>query len=365
MTWTPSDEHWMRRALELARKGQLTTWPNPMVGCVIVEHGSILGEGWHRHFGEGHAEVNALSMISQDTDLSRATAYVTLEPCSHHGKTPPCAELLASRGVGRVVVAVKDPNPLVCGRGLSTLAEAGIEVVDGCLLAEAHEVNRRFFFAMTEARPFVTLKWAQSLDGFVDPDERAAEGRGGHPLTGAASARHTHALRAIHDGILVGMRTWLVDRPALSTRHVPGRSPRAFILTSGTSPKPHDAPMGQDTATLVVPQAQCHAPALDSWREGGYHVLGIQGLSFSETWWSDFRAQTSIHACMVEGGAQVAGGVLSSGVWDEVHVLTAPVHLNAGLKAPAWPVDDPTSTAVLGEDQLRTWQAPHSTTSPC
>ena len=260
---------------------------------------------------------------------------------------------------------VKDPNPLVCGRGLSTLAEAGIEVVDGCLLAEAHEVNRRFFFAMTEARPFVTLKWAQSLDGFVDPDERAAEGRGGHPLTGAASARHTHALRAIHDGILVGMRTWLVDRPALSTRHVPGRSPRAFILTSGTSPKPHDAPMGQDTATLVVPQAQCHAPALDSWREGGYHVLGIQGLSFSETWWSDFRAQTSIHACMVEGGAQVAGGVLSSGVWDEVHVLTAPVHLNAGLKAPAWPVDDPTSTAVLGEDQLRTWQAPHSTTSPC
>ena len=113
MTWTPSDERWMRRALELAQKGQLTTWPNPMVGCVVVEDKSDLGEGWHRRFGEGHAEVNALDKIDDNKDLSRATAYVTLEPCSHHGKTPPCADLLTSRGVGRVVVATQDPNPVV------------------------------------------------------------------------------------------------------------------------------------------------------------------------------------------------------------------------------------------------------------
>ena len=204
MTWTPSDERWMRRALELAQKGQLTTWPNPMVGCVVVENNQILGEGWHQRFGEGHAEVNALDKIEDNKDLSRATAYVTLEPCSHHGKTPPCAVLLTSRGVGRVVVATQDPNPVVAGRGLTTLTEAGIEVIAGCLEKEALELNRRFFFAMHESRPWITLKWAQSRDGFVDPDERAKDGRGGHPLTGAASARHTHTLRATHDGILVG-----------------------------------------------------------------------------------------------------------------------------------------------------------------
>ena len=364
MTWTPSDERWMRRALELAQKGQLTTWPNPMVGCVVIENNQILGEGWHRRFGEGHAEVNALDKIEENKDLSGATAYVTLEPCSHHGKTPPCAALLTSRGVGRVVVATQDPNPVVAGRGLATLTEAGIEVIDGCLEKEALELNRRFFFAMNESRPWITLKWAQSRDGFVDPDERAKDGRGGHPLTGAASARHTHALRATHDGILVGMRTWLVDRPALSTRHVPGRSPQKFVLTSGNSPKPEAAPSGKVGATLVVPLAHIQSPVLDAWREAGYEVLGIQGLTFSETWWTDFRAKTGIHACMVEGGAQVAASVLSSDVWDEVHVLTAPTELGSGLKAPIWPSGHPAETRALSTDMLHVWNAGQKS-SPC
>ena len=364
MTWTPSDERWMRRALELAQKGQLTTWPNPMVGCVVVADNLLLGEGWHRRFGGGHAEVNALSRIEHDADLSRATAYVTLEPCSHHGKTLPCVDLLTSRGVGRVVVATKDPNPVVAGRGLANLTEAGIEVIAGCLEREARELNRKFFFAMNEGRPWITLKWAQSRDGFVDPDERANDGRGGHPLTGATSARHTHALRATHDGILVGMRTWLVDRPALSTRHVPGRSPRKFILTSGTSPKHEDAPSGEVGATLVVPHAHVQAPVLDTWRKAGYEVLGIQGLTFTETWWTDFRTQTGIHACMVEGGAQVAESVLSSEIWNEVHVLTAPTELDSGLKAPVSPSGHPAATTALGADTLHVWRADQKC-SPC
>ena len=187
-------------------------------------------------------------------------------------------DLLVSRGIGRVVVATQDPNSMVAGRGLARLTEAGIEVISGCLAKKAEELNSKFFFAMTEDRPWITLKWAQSRDGFVDPDERAAEGRGGHLLTGAASARHTHALRATHDGILVGMRTWLVDRPKLSTRHVPGNSPKRFILTSGTSPKPEHAPTGQPNITLVVPNTQLREPVLDTWRNDGYAVLGIQGL---------------------------------------------------------------------------------------
>ena len=161
---------------------------------------------------------------------------------------------------------------------------------------------------MNESRPWITLKWAQSHDGFVDPDECAADGRGGHPLTGTAATRHTHKLRATHDGILVSMRTWLVDRPALNTRHVPGSSPQKFILTSGNASKPDNAPAGEVGVYLVVvPHAQRQAPVLDTWREAGYKVLGIQGLTLSETWWTDFRAQTGIHACMIEGGAQGGG----------------------------------------------------------
>ena len=367
MTWTSSDERWMLRALELAARGRFTTWPNPMVGCVVVENDQLLGEGWHMKHGEAHAEVHALAQVDPKKDLSNATAYVTLEPCSHTGKTPPCADLLVSRGVGRVVVASQDPNPEVSGRGLSRLGDAQCQVDVGCLEKEALELNRAFMHAMTSSRPWITLKWAQSQDGYVDPDLEAPFGRGGCALTGAQSGRHTHTLRATHDGILVGMRTWLVDRPSLTTRHVPGSNPARFILTSGQSPKPENAPVlsGNDTATLVCPAEAIHSPALLSWMQAGYGVLALRGLAFSEAWWTDFKAQTSIAACMVEGGAQVAQGVLDSRCWDEVHVLEAPEPLGHGLAAPPCPESDPHVFARLGEDLLTVWRADSISAASC
>ena len=357
MSWTSSDLRWMQRALELAARGRLTTWPNPMVGCVVVQDDRMLGEGWHATFGQAHAEVNALKQVPKAADLSSATAYVTLEPCSHTGKTPPCADLLLTRGIGRVVVAMEDPNPKVSGRGVSRLSQAGVNVKVGCLEREARALIRPFVHAMTSPRPWITLKWAQSSDGYLDPEVCAVAGRGGHPLTGASAGRHTHSLRAAHDGILVGMRTWLVDTPALTIRLVPGRSPKRFILTSGQTTWTEGAPHGEPGfATLLCPPAQATSSLMDAWRTKGYDVVGLEGNVFSEAWWTQFKAKCDVAACMVEGGARVARGVLDAGCWDELQVLQAPDAIQTGLQAPetpSWPSSD---TQLLGRDVLEVWQ---------
>ena len=363
MSWTSSDLRWMQRALELAARGRLTTWPNPMVGCVVVQDDRMLGEGWHATFGQAHAEVNALEQVREGTDLSTATAYVTLEPCSHTGKTPPCADLLLTRGIGRVVVAMEDPNPKVSGRGVSRLSQAGVNVEVGCLEREARALIRPFVHAMTSPRPWITLKWAQSSDGYLDPEVGAVAGRGGHPLTGSSAGRHTHSLRAAHDGILVGMRTWLVDTPALTTRLVPGRSPKRFILTSGQTAWLEGAPQGEPGfATLLCPPAQATSSLMDAWRAKGYAVVGLDGEVFSEAWWTQFKAKCDVAACMVEGGARVARGVLDAGCWDELQVLQAPDAIQTGLQAPetpSWPSSD---TQLLGRDVLEVW---HNQEAPC
>ena len=359
MNVSSSDERWMRRALELAERGRLTTWPNPMVGCVVVVEGVVLGEGWHRTFGEAHAEVHALERIPEDTDLSQATAYVTLEPCSHTGKTPPCADLLVRRGVGRVVVAMTDPNPKVAGNGLARLRSAGISVSSGCLGEEAGRLNRRFVHGMTEASPWVTLKWAQSADGLMDPDADAATGRGGFALTGHAAARHTHSLRATHDAILVGMRTWLVDRPSLTTRHVPGPSPRKFVLTRGETPFPESFKgehEGTGPAVLVHPTSASDSTALASWSEQGFELMPLESSAFTANWWKEFRRASGALACLVEGGAEVAQAVLTQGTWDEVHMLKAPLALNQGLSAPLLEEVPAVGGVPMGDDVLYVWQ---------
>ena len=357
MSWTSSDLRWMQRALELAARGRLTTWPNPMVGCVVVQNDRLLGEGWHATFGQAHAEVNALKQVREGTDLSSATAYVTLEPCSHTGKTPPCADLLITRGFGRVVVAMEDPNHQVSGRGIARLTEAGVNVEVGCLESEARALTRPFVHAMTSPRPWITLKWAQSSDGFLDPEVGADVGRGGHALTGASAGRHTHSLRASHDGILVGMRTWLVDAPALTTRLVPGSSPKRFVLTSGQTTWTEGAPHGEPGfARLLCPLAEVSSSLMDAWREKGYTVVGLEGEVFSEAWWMQFKAKCDVAACMIEGGARVARGVLEAGCWDELHVLQSPAALQTGLQAPEIPSWLASDTQTLGQDVLEVWQ---------
>ena len=367
MNGTPSEERWMRRALELAERGRLTTWPNPMVGCVVVENGALISEGWHRAFGEAHAEVNALRKLDEHVDLSLATAYVTLEPCSHVGKTPPCADLLVRRGVGRVVVAMADPNPLVSGNGIERLRDAGIQVEVGCLEAEAAKLNRRFVHAMTQNRPWVTLKWAQSSDGFLDPEAQAAPQRGGVALTGNAAKIHTHGLRASHDGILVGMKTWLVDVPSLTTRDVPGTSPKRFILSRGENHCPEDFPdMSADgsATALVHPAHAIGNAALESWAEWGMELVAMNAPAMTPEWWVEFREIAGVSACLVEGGAEIAQGLLRHGTWDELHVLEAPLTLDEGLRAPSINLSSALETAPIGSDVLYVWRHDMSLANP-
>src|SRR5512134_1017521 len=211
------DAHWMGVALTLARRGLGNTWPNPSVGCVLVRDGRVVGRGWTQPGGRPHAETEALRRAG---DLARgATAYVTLEPCSHHGRTPPCCNALIAAGVARVVCAMRDPDPRVDGRGFARLREAGIEVVEGLLEAEAQALNAGFARRIREGRPFVTLKLATTLDG------RIATARGeSRWITGPEARREAHALRARHDAILVGSGTAVSDDPDLSCR-LPGAAP--------------------------------------------------------------------------------------------------------------------------------------------
>lgn len=308
-----SDRRYMRRALQLAASGRGHTSPNPMVGAVIVApDGRIIGEGWHRRFGQAHAEVNAVRSV-KDSDralLPQSTIYVTLEPCSHYGKTPPCARLLTDIGIGRVVIAAGDPNPQVSGRGVAMLRQAGIQVDEGLLAAEAWELNRLFMTAHTLHRPFVTLKWAQSADGFMDvrrsPDCTAA--RFSTPL----SAQLVHFRRASHDAIAVGAGTVIADRPALTVRLIEGRSPRVVVFDRSSHLENIDAEILKHDNTIII---NTRRPLKDT--------LG------------SLYADYGITSLLVEGGPSLLKQFINSGLWDEAYVETAPCTLADKGAAPA------------------------------
>ncbi|MDA0946272.1 MAG: hypothetical protein RLZZ314_1624 [Bacteroidota bacterium] len=360
---TSQDERWMRRALGLAQRGLTTTWPNPMVGCVVVKQGTIVGEGWHVEFGRAHAEVEAFAHIPHHVPLDDATAFVTLEPCSHHGKTPPCADMLIERRVGRVVVAMTDPNPLVAGRGLARLRAAGISVAEGCCEVEAMALNRAFVHTMTHPTPWVTLKWAQTKDGFMDPDLDAEPGRGSKPISGAESSEHVHTLRSRHDGIMVGMKTLLVDRPSLTTRMVQGAHPSRVILSNGRTAPPDKWRLPEAWASsekpthLVVPQ-QADRATLLAWTELGMHVVQLKTPVWSRSWWQELRESTGLRAFLVEGGASLLRQAMASGNWHEIHRITANSAFTAGLEAPNSPGRQPDDTRTLGDDLLEVWNLP-------
>ncbi len=303
------DERYMRRALELARHGMGNTSPNPMVGAVIVADGRIIGEGYHRRCGEGHAEVNAIASVAEhDRKLLReSTMYVTLEPCSHYGKTPPCAKLIIDTAIPRVVVGAGDPFREVAGRGIKMMRDAGIEVAEGVLADESRALNRRFMTAHENRRPFVTLKWAQSADGFMDsdrPDGKAAK------FSNMLSSTLVHRLRSLHDAILVGSGTALADNPRLDCRLWAGRSPLPVVLDRRRRVSPTDLRMKQP---LILSDYDNLADALG--------ILYDKGI-------------TSV---LVEGGAEVLRSFIRSGLWDEARIETSPAKFGAGgrAKAPA------------------------------
>lgn len=322
------DAVFMRRCLQLASLGRGHVSPNPMVGAVVVCDGKIIGEGYHREYGQPHAEVNAIAAVDDETLLPKSTLYVSLEPCSHYGKTPPCAELIVNKQIPKVVVGCLDPFPAVSGRGVTRLRDAGIAVVTGVLEEECRALNRTFMMVQTEHRPFVTLKWAQSADGYIDrlrdPSEPAAR------ISDVVSSVWVHRLRAEVDAVLVGTDTVIADNPSLTTRFWYGRSPRRIVLDrQGRIPASARVYTDGLPTLVVVSEGACRTPL----PQGVERLVLPFDDMFIPNLLGELHARHIQHL-LVEGGARLLQSFIDKDCWDEARVETGRMLLASGVVAP-------------------------------
>lgn len=298
-----SDESYMQRCLQLAALGLGQTSPNPMVGAVIVHHDTIIGEGYHHRCGEAHAEINAINSVKNMELLKESTLYVNLEPCSHFGKTPPCADAIIRYGIPKVVIGSIDHHDKVNGTGVRKLREAGIEVVENVCEADCEELNRRFFTFHQKQRPYIILKWAQTRDGFMDIDRSSSETTT-YWITNPALKVLVHKWRSEEDAILVGYNTMCNDRPQLTTREYPGKDPQRFVMQRGTniiSEPPYT--LLSDNAEEAIQQLYNH----------------------------------KIQSVIIEGGRKTLDKFIEKGLWDEARILVGNQCWEKGLLAPNIP----------------------------
>ncbi len=327
-----SDLQWMARALQLAERGRYSTRPNPRVGCVLVKQDQFIAEGWHRYAGEGHAEVNALTIAGDDAKGS--TAYVTLEPCSHKGKTGPCSQALIEAGIVRVVVAMQDPNPLVAGRGISALQKAGIAVECGVMEAQAKQMNPGFIKRMTSGLPYVRCKMAMSLDG------RTAMSNGESQwITGAAARGEVQRLRAQSCAILTGVGSILIDDSRLTVRDVQipeqydvsRQHPLRVVLDSRLCTPLDAAVIGDDKRSLIL-YSNSDVSNADDLRKRGAQVIRISGQSNAVDLEATLRYLAEKEQCndiLLEAGATLTGAMMEAGLIDELHLFIAPIFMGS------------------------------------
>lgn len=320
------ENKYMARCISLARGGAGNVAPNPMVGAVIVHQGKIIGEGYHRKYGEAHAEVNAIASVNDESLLKESTIYVSLEPCSHYGKTPPCSELIIRKQIPRVVVGCLDPFPEVSGRGVRMLREAGVEVVTGVMEKEARELNRAFMTFQEKQRPYIYLKWAQSADGFMDR-RRTDNSSAAVVLSSSETLRRVHRLRANVAAIMVGTQTALLDNPSLTVRHWAGASPVRVLLDRTLCIPSHYHLLDGKVKTLIFTARQAAN------RENVEYIT----IDFSQPVLPQVMQELymrKLNSLMVEGGATLLNHFIEEDLWDRVLVETAPVNLDTGVKAP-------------------------------
>ena len=314
-----TDEKFMQEALRIARNAEGRTSPNPLVGAVIVKDGKIIAEGWHRQAGTPHAEIHALNMAG---DLARgATLYVTLEPCSHFGRTPPCAQAVINAGISRVVAAMSDPNPKVAGRGFELLRAAGVEVEVGLLESEARRLNEVFIKWITRRLPFVTMKFACTLDGKI-----ATVAGESQWISGSESRRFTHHLRDINDAILVGVGTVLADNPSLTTRLVVGKNPvRVIVDSNARTPLESKVVADKSARTILAVTANAPADKVSALKSCGVEVITAgngERVDLEELMHA--LAEWEITSVLVEGGGTIHFSLLRAGLVDKVYAFIAP-----------------------------------------
>lgn len=325
------DEAFINRCIELAYNGLGTTYPNPLVGSVVVYEGRIIGEGWHQRSGEGHAEVRAIASVKEKNLLPYSTLYVNLEPCCHYGKTPPCTELIIKHRIGRVVIGTTDPFAAVAGKGIDQLRAAGIAVTVGVCEAECLELNKRFFTYHNRQRPYIFLKWAQSSDGFIAPahkDEVAP-----HWISCAEARQYAHLMRSREQAILVGVNTVIADNPSLDTREWYGHNPlRVIIDPYLRSPKNFKVWNDLQPTLFLADKQHCT-------------FIAEKELKNTEVALIDFSAdvlpqlckvlyQKQIQSLIVEGGSYTLQEFIKNGLWDEAYIATGKTVLKEGVKTP-------------------------------
>ncbi|WP_421764142.1 bifunctional diaminohydroxyphosphoribosylaminopyrimidine deaminase/5-amino-6-(5-phosphoribosylamino)uracil reductase RibD [Ekhidna sp.] len=338
------DTRYMKRALELAELGRGLVSPNPMVGCVIVHDHKIIGEGYHKKYGEAHAEVNAIQSVTDQSRLPKSTAYVTLEPCAHHGKTPPCVDLLIEKKIKRVVVASMDPFDQVNGKGIEKLKQAGIDTATGIMESEADALNVRFFTAISKQRPYVILKWAQTKDGFV-----ARENHDSKWISNSSSRQLVHKWRVEEDAILVGKNTALHDNPSLTAREWVGQNPIRILLDSNLEVHKEAKLFNNDAPTLVF----------NSLKEE--KIKNIEWIKTDmNNPWSVLRhlSERNIQSVIIEGGSQVLNSFINENCWDEARVFESEKTFGKGIMASSIERDVFSETAIFN-DKLTIYKNTH------
>lgn len=322
-------EKYIERCIQLAGNGLGRTYPNPMVGAVVVLNDRIIGEGWHQKAGEPHAEVNAINAVKEKNLLKRCTLYVSLEPCSHYGKTPPCSNLIIDSGIKKVVIGTVDPFSEVAGKGIKKLMHAGCEVILGVKEEQCRELNKRFFTFHTKQRPYIILKWAQSEDGFLGPEPQPLGKR--HPvwITNPYSKQLVHKWRSEEQAILVGTNTAIADNPRLNTRQWTGNDPVRLVLDRNLR-IPQDSHLFDDSIKTIIFTEK------SAGERASKNVI-FEPLDFKQPLARQICAvlyQQDIQSVIVEGGRGMLQTFIDEGLWDEAHVFTGGISFHRGTRTP-------------------------------
>lgn len=320
------DEFYLKRCLELAKKALGKTFPNPLVGSVIVHEGKIIGEGFHQKAGEAHAEINAINSVKNKELLKESTIYVSLEPCSHFGKTPPCANKIAESGFKKVVIGTLDSHEKVNGKGVEILQNAGIEVSAGILEKESRDLNKRFFTFHERKRPYLILKWAQSADGFLDKDFKTTK------ISNSLVKQFVHTLRSEEHAILVGTQTALSDDPSLTTREISGRNP-VRILIDLKLKVPRDAKIYNEDAPTIIFNSEKEETS------GNIKLLKVEKENLVHQVMQKLFEE-NIQSVLIEGGSFTLQQFIDQNLWDEAIIIkNENLILESGTKAPQFNFD--------------------------
>ena len=337
-------EKYIKRCIQLAKNGLGTTYPNPMVGAVIVHDDKIIGEGWHQKAGEAHAEVNAVASVKDKSLISRSTIYVNLEPCNHFGKTPPCCDLIIAKRIPNVVIGTADPNSKVAGSGIKKLIAAGKNVQVGVLEKECQELNKRFFTFHNNKRPYIILKWAESSDGFIAP--KIKNSRTPVWISNKFSRQLVHKWRSEEQAILVGTQTVLDDNPKLDVRDWNGENPIRIVLDkSGRITKDHSIYDGNTKIISITEQE------ILSLNENCIFENAIFDNDLPQKI-ADILFKHEIQSVIIEGGGQTLQSFIDANLWDEARLFKSKTFLHEGVKAPNIIIQNATELQLLNDKLL-------------